>query len=259
MALVGKTAGERRFGKTFAAGDQFSSELDAPLEQVGMRSEPDGLVESPQKLELAEAAEVREIGKRDFRGRVVIDPLSRCFYPHRNWFGVRHLPHHRGQQREQQFLSAEIGAGLVRGHGRKNLSHRCGMRRFPQHGVGKLEIAGPALANIGDDTDDDIRIEIEHLPETAFIADRCTVMHFAGVDGDYVPRPGFHRTASACGFLGSAFDHADPELVMGVAGEMMVGAGDDRLHADHAASKHPKSVSFFCAHRLLAFEPAYSG
>ncbi|GLQ55787.1 hypothetical protein GCM10010862_30460 [Devosia nitrariae] len=94
----------------------------------------------------------------------------------------------------------------------------------------ELEGTGGRI-DIGDRPGDYLRIDIEHAPGTAGVADRGAVMHFARIDGNDVACPGLDGAPTAQGSLRPALDNSDTEGLVRVAGKHLGGIGCDNLDA----------------------------
>jgi len=73
VALICETSFAGGIGQGHSGGDLFSRLLEPALYEIGMRREAGELGETPDELELADAAEACQFGNRQRRGRVVVD------------------------------------------------------------------------------------------------------------------------------------------------------------------------------------------
>lgn len=111
---------------------------------------------------------------------------------------------------------------------------------IPDHRLMEFEFPRPALAQLRDRRLDHLRVEIEHPPGAAKIADRNAVMDFARIHGNGIARSRLHRSAPARRFLGAGENDADAILVMRVARKDMTRIGSDGGDARHAAGENPE-------------------
>ncbi|KAI1698001.1 hypothetical protein Ddc_19395 [Ditylenchus destructor] len=108
---------------------------------------------------------------------------------------------------------------------------------------GEIDIAGRVVVQTragGRDARGGARVEVEHAPTAAMIADGGAVVDLAGVDGDEIARAGLDHAAAARGLLRAAIDQTDAELVVHVPGEGSRGVGPHHLDAGEAAGRRVK-------------------
>ena len=148
-------------------------------------------------------------------------------------------------QAQQHFLPLHFAVPR-RGHGRIEPVEQAGGNRV-RHGW-PLELRLPGQVHVRGDCQDHRRIEIEHVPRAAGIADWRAVMHLAWIDRDDVAGSGLHHAAPAERLLRALPDDANAELLVPMARKDMPRGSRHRLHTGAVTAKHLEPT----LHRALA-------
>jgi hypothetical protein len=236
VALVVESGGQGGFRKVVTRPNQPSCQRDAPLQNIGVRSQAERARKSADQLVAAETCFPRERRECEWCRRIIVNPGScpsdaggRALRACRSAGRVFAQPSEKLQKScfGRNYRARRGIRHCVRKHGIEYLANLV----VRKHWCGEHEGWISPRVNVLAGCLHQLRIQIKEPPGPGLLVQRAPIVHFTRIDADDISRACFNLSPVAPRSVRSRVDDAYAVLIVSVSREGPRGRGDHGIYS----------------------------